>query len=169
MSARLGLLVVTLLLGALASLAWAQDDALDPEVFSIGKELRCPTCVSESVSESSAAIAREMRVIIQDQLNEGRTRREILAFFQERYGDWILLSPPARGILLIVWILPALAVLVGAVLLVRLVRRWRRAADEVPEVDPADRERVRAALAASNPAASARSDPATEPAPTSRA
>lgn len=168
-SIRLGVLALALLLATIGSLAWAQAEALDPEVFSIGNELRCPTCVSESVSESSSAIAREMRVIIQDQLNEGRTRGEILAFFQERYGDWILLNPPARGVLLIVWILPALAVLVGAVLLVRLVRRWRRAADEVPEIDPADRERVRAALAASNPAASAAADPATEPAPTSRA
>ena len=153
-----------MLLGALSSLAWAQAEALDPEVFSIGNELRCPTCVSESVSESSSAIAREMRVIIQDQLNEGRTRAEILAFFQERYGDWILLNPPARGVLLIVWLLPALGALVGVVLLVRLMSRWRRAADEVPEIDPADRERVRAALAASEPA-----DAAPEPAPTSRA
>ena len=161
---RVGAVVLALLVAAVASFAWAQAEALDPEVFSIGNELRCPTCVSESVSESSSAIAREMRVIIQDQLNEGRTRREILAFFQDRYGDWILLNPPARGVLLIVWILPALAVLVGAVLLVRLMRRWRRAADEVPEIDPADRERVQAALAASTAA-----DPTTEPAPTSRA
>ena len=163
-AARLGVLVLALLLAAVASLAWAQDDVLDPQVFAIGSELRCPTCVSESVAQSSSAIAREMRVIIQDQLNEGRTRTEILAFFQERYGDWILLNPPARGVLLIVWILPALGVLVGAVLLVRLVRRWRRAADEVPAVDPADRERVRAALAASSPA-----DLAPEPTTTSRA
>jgi cytochrome c-type biogenesis protein CcmH len=163
-AARLARGVLALLLAAVASLAWAQAEALDPEVFSIGNELRCPTCVSESVSESSSAIAREMRVIIQDQLNEGRSRAEILAFFQERYGDWILLNPPARGVLLIVWILPALAVLVGVVLLVRLMRRWRRAADEVPEIDPADRERVRAALAAATQV-----EPSTEPAPPSRA
>jgi cytochrome c-type biogenesis protein CcmH len=167
--ARLGAVVWALLLATVASLAWAQAEALDPEVFAIGNELRCPTCVSESVSESSSAIAREMRVIIQDQLNEGRTRAEILAFFQERYGDWILLNPPARGVLLIVWVLPALGALAGVVLLVRLVRRWRRAADEVPEIDPADRERVRAALAASAPPASPRADAATEPAPPSRA
>lgn len=167
--ARLGVFVLALLLATVGSLASAQDDVFEPEVFSIGSELRCPTCVSESVAQSSSAIAREMRVIIQDQLNEGRSRAEILAFFQERYGDWILQSPPARGVLLIVWILPVLAVLVGAGLLVRLVRRWRLAADEMPEVDPADRERVRAALAASDPAASSPADPAAEPAPTSRA
>jgi cytochrome c-type biogenesis protein CcmH len=166
---RLAALAATLAVAALLSLAGAQAEALDPEVFSIGNELRCPTCVSESVSESSSAIAREMRVIIQDQLDEGRTRAEILAFFQERYGDWILLNPPARGILLVVWVLPVLAVLAGVVLLVRLMRRWRSAADEVPEVDPADRERVRAALAAATPPAGATAEAATEPAPPSRA
>lgn len=163
-AARIGafaLVALVALFGAASTIGWAQGEALDPEVFAIGSELRCPTCVSESVSESSSAIAREMRLIIQDQLNEGRTRAEILAFFQERYGDWILLDPPARGVLLIVWVLPVLAVVAGAVLLVRLMGRWRRAADEVPEIDPADRERVRAALAAS-------AEPH-EPAPTSRA
>ncbi len=162
--ARFGALALVLLLGLAGSTAWAQNEVLDPEVFAIGSELRCPTCVSESVSQSSSAIAREMRQIIQDQLDEGRSRAEILAFFQERYGDWILLNPPARGVLLIVWAAPVLAVLVGVGLLVRLMRRWRAAAAEAPDIDPADRERVRAALAATAPGG-----PADEPAPTSRA
>lgn len=163
----LGTLAVVLLVALLTGFAGAQERTLDPQVFAIGAELRCPTCVSESVSESNSAIAREMRQIIQDQLDAGRSRAEILAFFQDRYGDWILLNPPARGVLLIVWLLPAAAVLVGAVLLVRLVRRWRAAADTVPTVDAADRERVRAALAAAaGPSADAASDPTpTHPTP----
>ncbi len=135
-----------------ASLAFgvgfAQDIVLDPRVFQIGNELRCPTCVAESVGESNAAIAREMRQIIQEQLDEGRTRSEILAFFQDRYGDWILLSPPRRGVLLLVWLLPIAAVVVAGGGLVVLVRRWRAAADTVTPVDAEDLARVRAALAA---------------------
>jgi len=128
--------------------AWAQDAVLDPEVFEIGRSLRCPTCVSESVAESSAAVAQEMRRIIQEQLDDGRSRAEIIAFFQSSYGDWILLEPPARGIFLIVWAAPILALLAAAAALVLLVRRWRAAAD-TPPADPADLERVRAALARS--------------------
>ncbi len=141
----------TLAIGLLLAFAVgsAQERALAPEVFEIGAGLRCPTCVSESVAESSSAIAREMRVLIQDQLDEGRSRAEIHAFFQERYGDWILLDPPRRGVLLVVWLLPVAALVVGIVALLFLMRRWRAAAAEVPPaLDPADQARVRAALAA---------------------
>jgi cytochrome c-type biogenesis protein CcmH len=154
---------LALLAALVGSTGWAQQRALDPEVFVIGDELRCPTCVSESVAESNSAIAREMRVLIQDQLDQGRTRAEILAFFQERYGDWILLNPPRTGVLLLVWLLPVAALLVGGVAMLVLIRRWRRAADAVVEVADDDRERVRAALAASG-AARAGSDPSA-PAP----
>ena len=140
-------LACTLVL-ALAGLAAAQDRELDPRVFELGRELRCPTCVAESVSESSAAIAREMRVLIQEQLDQGANRNEVLAYFQERYGDWILYNPPMRGMNLVVWSLPILVALLMVVLVARLLRRWRAAAEAPTSVDPDDLERVRAELQA---------------------
>jgi cytochrome c-type biogenesis protein CcmH len=144
---------VTLALAALLALggAFAQEQELDPRVFEIANALRCPTCVSESVAQSSSAIAREMRVIIQEQLEAGASRDEVLAFFQERYGDWILLEPPKRGLNLVVWVLPVAGVLAGASLLVVMLRRWQAAASEVVEADPLDLARVRAALDADPP------------------
>jgi cytochrome c-type biogenesis protein CcmH len=139
--------LLTLLAGA-----FAQETLLDPEVFEIGRALRCPTCVSESVSESSSAIAQEMRGLIQEQLAQGRDRAAILAFFQERYGDWILLEPPRRGVLLWVWILPIAAAAAGAAWLLVSMRRWRRAAERVSPLAPDDLARVRAALAHHEPA-----------------
>ncbi len=136
-------LVCALALGSAA----AQERELDPRVFEIGRELRCPTCVSESVGESNAAIAREMRVLIQEQLDQGANRAEVLAFFQERYGDWILQNPPMRGLNLLVWLLPIVAVLVAVVVITRLLRRWRTAAERpIDVVDPSDLDRVRAEL-----------------------
>ncbi len=135
-------LVCALALGSAA----AQERELDPRVFEIGRELRCPTCVSESVGESSAAIAREMRVMIQEQLDQGANRAEVLAFFQDRYGDWILQNPPMRGMNLLVWLLPIAAVLVAVVVIARLLRRWRVAAETPVDVDPSDLDRVRAEL-----------------------
>jgi len=148
-------LVACLALGA----AFAQDIVLDPRVFQIGNELRCPTCVAESVGESNAAIAREMRQIIQEQLDEGRTRAEILAFFQDRYGDWILLSLSRRGVLLLVWLLPIAAVVVAGGGLVVLMRRWRAAADTVTPVDAEGLARVRAALDATDVEGTSAPDP----------
>ncbi len=139
----LAALVPVLLVGSAA----AQDRELDPRVFEIGRELRCPTCVAESVSESNAAIAREMRALIQEQLDQGSSRTEVLAFFQERYGDWILYNPPMRGLNLIVWALPVVVALLAVAYVARLLRRWRAAADTAPDdVDPDDLDRVRAEL-----------------------
>jgi cytochrome c-type biogenesis protein CcmH len=139
-------LVAVLTLAAALPLAQAQERPLDPGVFDIGRELRCPTCIAESVGDSNAAIAREMRVLIQEQLDQGANRAEVLAFFQERYGDWILMNPPMRGLNLVVWVLPAVAGLAALLGLARLLRRWRSSAEAPVDVDPADLERVRAAL-----------------------
>lgn len=122
---------------------------LESRVFEIARQLRCPTCVSESVGDSNAAISIEMRQTIRAQLQEGRSEAEILAFFQERYGDWILLEPPRRGIHLVVWWLPGIALIAGlgglGLLMVRWTRNARRYATE-ERPDEAELARVRAAL-----------------------
>jgi cytochrome c-type biogenesis protein CcmH len=131
---------------SLFSFLLAQDanpSTLDPKVFEIANQLRCPVCIAESVGDSSSSIAVEMRDVIQQQLEEGKSEREILAFFQERYGDWILLNPPKRGIHLLVWLLPLVAALVGAGLLVMYFRRWTKQAKTTVEVSKEDLERVR--------------------------
>lgn len=141
------LLLLALLLWPAAALG--QERALDPQVFEIGRLLRCPTCVSESVAESSSPIAREMRVLIQEQLDAGADRAQVLAFFQERYGDWILQEPPFSGLTLALWLAPALALLIGAVLVWRLVARWRRGSQEpAAALAPEDEARLAAAMAA---------------------
>ena len=144
--ARVVLALVVTLLVALDATTLAQERPIEPLVFEIGRELRCPTCVAESVGESNAAIAREMRVLIQEQLDQGASRSEVLAYFQERYGDWILLNPPMRGMNLVVWLLPLVAAALGLLVLARLLKRWRGAAEEPVTVDPAELERVRAEL-----------------------
>ncbi len=128
------------------SFAIMQETELEQRVFEIARDLRCPVCTSESVSDSSADIAVEMRVIIQEKLEAGESEREIKAFFQERYGDWILLEPPRRGIHLVVWLLPTIVAAIGAGVLIMLVRRWTKSSQETITVDAADLARVREAL-----------------------
>jgi cytochrome c-type biogenesis protein CcmH len=126
--------------------ALAQDAppaTLDPKVFEIANDLRCPVCTAESVGDSSAPIAVEMRNVIQDQLEQGKSEREILAFFQERYGDWILLNPPKRGVHLLVWLLPLIAAVIGVGLLAMYLRRWTKQAKAPVDVSKEDLERVR--------------------------
>lgn len=146
-----GAVVMLALLACTSAVVVAQEQELDRRVFEIANDLRCPTCVSESVAQSSSPIAREMRSIIQEQLEAGATRSEILGFFQERYGDWILLEPPKRGVHLLVWVLPIVAALGGVILLGVLVRRWQAAGAVAITADPDDLARVRSALGEAPP------------------
>ena len=92
-------------------------------VEAIASRLRCPVCQSVSVAESPSEQARDMREIIAQQLAEGRSDEEIIAFFVDRYGEWIILAPPARGGTLALWLLPPTAVLIGVILALGRRRR----------------------------------------------
>lgn len=142
------LLPALLLVATFLTSAGAQQVELQDRVFEIAGQLRCPVCVSESVADSNAQLAQQMRQLIQQQLEEGRSEAEIYAYFTNRYGDWIMLDPPKRGVHLLVWLLPVVALLAGAVALTLAVRRWLARSRERPEVDDADLERVRAELKA---------------------
>ena len=133
-------------IAVLAGLAAAQEVELESRVFEIARQLRCPVCVSESVADSSAQLAQQMRELIQQQLEEGRSEAQIFSYFTNRYGDWIMLEPPRRGIHLVVWLLPIVAALLGVGVVTVLVRRWLASAREPIEVDQADLDRVRADL-----------------------
>ena len=119
---------------------------LEQQTFEISRQLRCPVCTAESVADSASEVAIQMRNIVQEQLTEGKSEAEILAYFQARYGDWILLDPPKRGLHLVVWLLPIVGGVLGIVTLALLFRRWTRKSSQVPEVDEADRQRVREAM-----------------------
>lgn len=131
------------MLCVLLALGSAQQVEVDRRVFEIARQLRCPVCVSESVADSDAAISIEMRNLIQEQIELGSSDAEIYAFFQARYGDWILLNPPRRGIHLLVWLLPVVAALFGVGLLVWLMRRWTARSQAPVEASDSDIARVR--------------------------
>jgi len=116
---------------------------LDPRVFEIASELRCPVCTSESVAQSGATTSIEMRSIIAEQLAAGRTKAEILAYFQQRYGDWILLRPPQRGVYLWVWWAPVAAGVALLAALTALAARWLARGKEPVAVDGAALQQVR--------------------------
>ncbi|WP_187398824.1 cytochrome c-type biogenesis protein [Micromonospora sp. WP24] len=126
----LGALVVAALvagagMGLLRSSAPAPD--ADP-VRTVAAGLRCPACQGESVADSQSPIAAAMRQAVADQLAQGRSPAEIRGWFVERYGDEVLADPPARGLSLLLWAVPALALLCAGVAAVRTLRPGRRSA-----------------------------------------
>ena len=110
----------------------ASDSALEAMTTVLASELRCPVCQGNSIQDSPSELAQQMRDLIRDQLRSGKTPDEVRAYFVDKYGEWILLSPKAEGLNLIVYIVPLIAVLVGGLVVWRTVRRWTAAAQPQP-------------------------------------
>lgn len=128
---KMGSSLIVLLGAVLLALLWvvpayAADGVLTPEARRIALKVQCPICPGESIAESHSDVARNMRIKLQELVDEGRGEQEILDYFAERYGVGILRDPPKEGIALGVWIVPPLALLGGLGLLVAVLRSWRR-------------------------------------------
>ena len=114
-------------------------------VHEVASQLRCVVCQTLSVADSPSETANQMRAIIRERLAAGESPEQVRAYFVEKYGDWILLSPRKSGFTLLVWLVPFVALGIGLVLVAVVVRRWSRAPQgAVPaQLDPAVRERIR--------------------------
>ena len=100
------------------------DSRLDDSVRAVSSRLRCPVCQGESIQESPAVLAKEMRQVVREQLAAGRSSEDVKAYFVSKYGEWILLEPKARGANLTVYLLPFVLLVGGAVGIMLAVRRW---------------------------------------------
>lgn len=116
-------IAVVALAALIASGGSGGHGTLDERAHQIGAGLRCPVCLNLSVADSPSPLAGEMRTEIETQLRAGRTPEQIRAFFVDRYGEWILLSPPRRGWNLLPWAVPIVGMVVGVAVWVALVRR----------------------------------------------
>lgn len=126
-----------------------QSPDVEAEAYRIGRELRCPVCQGMPISESPAQMAVAMMKRVRGMLVEGKSEVEINDYFVSRYGEWVLLSPPAHGFNLLVWILPPLGLLFALGLVVAYARRagptaTREQAAGAPEtIEDSYLERVR--------------------------
>ena len=122
-----GAVVFGLFAARAATQAPAQSDsAIEATTTAIAVQLRCPVCQGESIQESPSELARQMRNLVRDQLRSGKSSDEVKAYFVSRYGEWILLQPRATGFNLLIYVMPALAVVGGLALIIFAVRRWTR-------------------------------------------
>ena len=124
-------------------LAAPPQQTLDQRVHDVASQLKCLVCQGESVADSPATLSQQMRGIIRQQLQSGKSEQEVIQYFVSRYGDRILLSPPWQGLTLLAWLVPVALLLGGTLLLFFVLRNWHRQASISPlENDGTESENV---------------------------
>ncbi len=135
---------------ALAQVAQAQigdttyrlaDPAQEERARELGKGLRCLVCQNQSIEDSDASLARDLRRIVRERIEQGASDQDVIRFVHERYGDFVLLRPPVNALTLLLWATPALALLGGLF----LIWRARRRAAGIGDTDLTEAERARLA------------------------
>jgi cytochrome c-type biogenesis protein CcmH len=129
------------------------DPVLEQRARDLSKQLRCLVCQNQSIDDSDADLARDLRRIVREQLVAGRTDEEIIDFLTTRYGDFVLLKPPVEPATWGLWFGPALVLLIGAAGIAVYVRR-RPAPPEAstPQLSADERRRLEALLREESPA-----------------
>ena len=124
------------------------DPALEARVLTLHEELRCLVCQGQSIADSDAALARDMRAIVRERIAAGETDRQVVGFLTDRYGDYIRLDPPVTPATYALWFGPAAAFVAGAALVCLLWRRRSRAGgtDAAVPLSAEERRRLDALL-----------------------
>jgi cytochrome c-type biogenesis protein CcmH len=152
-AATLGLAALgMLLLAVLATPAGAvqpdevlADPALEARARAIGKELRCLVCQNQSIDDSNADLARDLRLLVRERLIAGDSDQGVLDFLVARYGPFVLLEPPKTTTTLLLWYGPAGLLALGALVVVVTALRRRRGAVPAP-LSAVERRRLDAML-----------------------
>lgn len=118
-----------------------KDPVLEARARQLSAGLRCLVCQNQSIDESDAGVARDLRVLIREQLQQQKTDAEIIAFVVDRYGDYVLLKPRLTARTLVLWLTPFAIVLAGGAFL--LLRRKQAAATAaVPALSPEEQAKL---------------------------
>jgi len=119
-------------LQALAAIDVYQFDSPQQEdrFHRLTEELRCPKCQNQSIADSDADLARDMRDRVHGMIVEGKSDDEIVGYFVSRYGDFVSYRPPVNARTSVLWLIPLLMLLGGGVLIVRLLRKASAQADQ---------------------------------------
>ena len=112
-------------IGAVNPNEMLQDPTLEQEAREISKSLRCLVCQNQSIDDSDAKLAKDLRLLVRERLLSGSNREEILDYVVSRYGDFVLLKPPFKLETFILWVGPICFIIIGLTSVVLFYRRHR--------------------------------------------
>ena len=102
------------------------DENLEERARSISKGLRCVKCQNQSIDDSDAELARDLRSLVRERLTAGDTDAAVIKYVVSRYGDFVLLNPPIKKVTLVLWFGPAVFLLFGIISLILFFRRQNK-------------------------------------------
>jgi len=137
-------LLLTLLTPALAVTPdeMLKDPVLEARARHLSQELRCMVCQNQSIDDSEAPLAHDLRVLVRDRLTAGDNDRQVLDYLVARYGEFVLLKPRFEPRTLLLWALPPSALLAGMVGLVVALRRRKSISTEPAALSAAEQGRL---------------------------
>jgi cytochrome c-type biogenesis protein CcmH len=135
------LAVAPLLAPAKDAVPTAQDPVAAKRAVALSEQLRCLVCQNQSIAESNAELAVDLRRQINEQIAAGRSDAEIVDFMVQRYGDFVLYRPPFKASTVLLWLGPALLLVLGFLTLRRVLRSRQRSGEDRPL---SDEDRARA-------------------------
>ena len=91
----------------------------------IFKNLRCLICQGQSVADSNSEFAQTIKLVVKDQINDGKSEKEIYDFLIEKYGEWIVYKPPLNKVNFVLWLFPYLVFVIGGVIIFLLLKKRR--------------------------------------------
>ena len=118
------------------------DPALEARARAISKGLRCLVCQNQSIDDSDADLAHDLRVLVRERLKQGDSDQQVIGFVTARYGDFVLLEPPFKPATWLLWLGPPAILLLGGAGILLLLRRRRGEPASPPALDEAERRRL---------------------------
>ena len=118
------------------------DPALETRARALSQELRCLVCQNQSIDDSDALLARDLRLLLRERLTNGDSDQQVLDYIVARYGEFVLLRPPLGRHTLLLWLAPALLLGAGVIALVAASRRRSRAVITEPVLTPQEKARL---------------------------
>jgi cytochrome c-type biogenesis protein CcmH len=119
-----------------------KDPALEARARELSQELRCMVCQNQSIDDSEASLAKDLRLLVRERLTKGDSNQQVLDFLKARYGDFVLLKPPLELYTLLLWALPPATLVVGMIGLIAMARRRNTVTAATPALSEAEQSKL---------------------------
>ena len=125
----------------------SESERFEVRFKELSNELRCPTCQGLSVKDSEAGFSASIKGKIRELMKHGKSDEEIMAYFVERYGEWILRAPPVSGFNMVLWVLPGAAIVTGLLWVLYRSKKWaEKPTKETTRLTAEEEQKIKDAL-----------------------